>query len=194
MARKKRISMKKVEADVRRIEAKEEYELKDGNSMWFYPEFSPDKIDLLINEYQDDISEMKEAQIDIDDNYATKYLYFLMVKHFTEYGEHLSPDLKVKIQQCNALFINGHISEIMTEVFVEKQIYKVLDQLAQRVALNQYVLHFDEQVSRNFRNLELRNQDAIQGAFKEGKKHTKKVKQQQKRQEQKKLSDDDADR
>ncbi|WP_099301820.1 hypothetical protein [Bacillus sp. Marseille-P3800] len=186
MGKKKRISMKKAEADVKRIEAKEEYELKDGNTLWFNPEFSTDKIDLLINEYQNDAQEMIDAQINFDDTYAMKYLCFLMVKHFTEYGEHISPEVLVKVQQCNNLAVNGHISEILNEVFVDKQIHKVMDQFAAKTAAMQYITRIDEKISTEFDRLELRNQDAIDGVFKKAKKHTQKVKQQKRRDENKK--------
>lgn len=157
-----RVTLKKAEQDVKKFDKQETYTLKDGNNINFDPFFSPAKIQTLADEYQTDIAKLAEANIDTDDTYQFNYMGFLIVKHFTEYGKYIEPTLEFKISAFDTLLNNGHLYELLEDVFDKNEVNKIWDQLTRTVAHQQHLIKFQDDINKEFQKLEIQNKDAFE--------------------------------
>lgn len=113
----------------------------------FYPHFSSDKIDNLMQELGDFAnSKDKDSQpfvelINSSEENFMRIIYFFIIKEFTHIGE----DMKQKetpaelFPYFEALVKTGYLAELIEDVFLAEELQKVFKRVADIGALNEHM-------------------------------------------------------
>lgn len=135
----------------------EKFYLDKANDKYilYYPLFSDIKIDELLQELDETINHCKENDKRLDnDEKCTKYLQFLIVKHFTSLKDELiDRSVDVHFETKSALEKSGLQRILLDHVLDSNEIHKVLDR---RNALVNMVENLAHELEKELKNKDLK--------------------------------------
>ena len=145
----------------------ETYNLSNGTDLHFNPVFDGNKIQLLLEEFQEKALYMNEKGIEMDDKMTIQYVQFLCIKYFT----HLKKDIpdeytfEQQLEVMEILMFKGYYEEILNDVLPVKEIQRVFDKMTTFVATGQYLDKIQGEVQTKIQDLDLKHKDEIMNAF-----------------------------
>ncbi|PRS77196.1 hypothetical protein C6Y03_01045 [Bacillus sp. LNXM65] len=110
----------------KKYDEKKKVQLNDEFHLYIYPEFAPSKIAEVLKELNTDYFNGDKNGLKINEIVMTDWLYFLVIKKFTNLK--ISNSLKSKMSAYINLVDSGLMGQIMMS-FPEESIQKVLDHI-----------------------------------------------------------------
>jgi len=141
----------------------EEYELlnAEGFAIKFYPEFSHDRIQDLLNELRTSLEYINKNEIEFAEEMYIDYVFFLCIKHFTHLKSGISNEFDKQLVQMKELVATGVYKEIIEDVFSQKEIKKVLDSLGDIIGNTMFLNTVENKAKEKLEQLELQNKDML---------------------------------
>ena len=139
----------------------ENHEFEDGQILKFMPIFPENKVDDLLNDFQSLMKESEEINFKLDEGLVYSLIYILCVKHFTHLGKQIPDGLANHIEYMQNLNDAGYFKPIIKEVFLGKEIQKVINQITDKVVQLQFLKNMANQVQLKVKNLELQNKELL---------------------------------
>jgi len=161
------LKLSNLKKEMKSLEKPETYNLSNGTDLHFNPVFDGNKIQTLLEEYQEKVLYMIEKGIEMDDKMTIQYVQFLCIKYFT----HLKKDIpdtytfEQQLEVMEILMFKGYYEEILNDVLPAKEIQRVFDKLTTFVATGEYLGKLQGEVQTKIQDLDLKHKDEIMNAF-----------------------------
>lgn len=155
------ISFEKIEQQAKEANKIEEYDLNDNDRIQFYPIFPYQKIKELFDEMADIIVQANELEVALDDGEIINHILFLCVKHFTHLKEDISDKFEEQVQQMEYLVDTGLFSTIVNDVFMPKEIDKVMNYAGDFLSVDKFLQTVSKRASERLEDLEIKNKDMM---------------------------------
>jgi hypothetical protein len=124
--------------------------------------FRPSLIEKLLEEYGSLITLYEEkSDEELDDKFKVRFLYFLILKHFTDLGKDVSDDPSLLLQQFNNIVDSIYLSELINEGFPKEEVYKVFDKATEVAATFNFLESLSTKLNVQFEELNLKNKDVL---------------------------------
>lgn len=144
----------------------EQYTLSTGETITFSPTFAYTEIEKMFENIQKSLATIPEGTEDSPKAFQN-FILFHVIKHFT----HFKKDLKAntyagQIDELEAIIdteVEGKslFQLLVNDIFLQSEIQKVFDAIAQLLASSKYVETLDEKVKEYFNKIELQNKDVL---------------------------------
>lgn len=159
------MDLNKVLAEAKRFDETEVATVGDGFEVEFYPLFSSDKIDNLVEVSGSVINSDEEKGkpfielINSSDENFTLFIHFMMVREFTHLGQQMEDTKPSELfPYFEALIKTGYLAELVEEVFLPEEMRKVFKRVAGIAAvgvhMNEFGLEFMEELEKNRSKIE----------------------------------------
>lgn len=158
----KQLTLAHAKRQIKKYNEQEKYTLHDDTLLTFYPYFSNDKIDKLLDELQMFIKESEEQELKLTDKLLYGLINLLIIKHFTHLKKYIKGNLLDHIEALNILNNAGYLHEIMNDVFIVHEVEKVYSRLSDILAQNQVLENILFKANERARELELKNKELFE--------------------------------
>jgi hypothetical protein len=155
----KKLNFKQIETQVNQYSKKQKVTLSDGNYVNIYPNFSPTKIQAMIQESLSDHIRAKEAGIDFEEIRAEDWGFFNIIKSFCDLD--IPSDIEDKVQMFTFLVKSDYFNEIIS-AFPQESIEKVTKALNQTTQnLNAINAMSEEEKEKFFASMKLQPEENV---------------------------------
>lgn len=163
--KKNLMDLNEVLAEAKRFDETEVATVGDGFEVEFYPLFSSDKIDNLV-EVSGSVMNSDEEKgkpfvelINSSDENITLFIHFMMVREFTHLGQQMESTKPSELfPYFEALIKTGYLAELVEEVFLPEEMRKVFKRVAGIAAvgvhMSEFGLEFMEELEKNRSKIE----------------------------------------
>lgn len=170
--KQKNLTITEIRKQAKNVNQMEEYVLytdEEDNEIKvkFYPVFPATKIQELLIDAQNIVRQAAEKDVEIDDNQFNHHILFLCIKHFTHLKKSLSDDFDEQVVQFQQLVDAGVYEIIINEVFSEKEVTKVFDELAKLRAQHQLLTELGETTQDKLADLRKKQSQLLDQIVKE---------------------------
>lgn len=138
------------------------FEYSDGESVLVSEVFRPSLIEDLLEEYGTLINLFdQENDEEISEKFKLYFLYFLILKYFTDLGKDVSNDPSLLIQQFHNIVDSIYLSELINEGFPKEEVSKVFDKATEVTATYSFLGNLTSQLNEQFEELNLQNKNVL---------------------------------
>lgn len=126
--------------------------------------FRPSLVEELLEEYGTLINlyeEENEDENELSDKFKLRFLYFLIMKHFTDLGKDVSDEPSLMLKQFNDMVDSIYLSELINEGFPKDEVEKVFDKCTEVTATYSYLGNLSNKLSEKFEDLDIKNKDIL---------------------------------
>jgi hypothetical protein len=174
MATKKKnnLTLAKVKKVSKQLEEIEVHEIEDGlykgEQITFSPIFDDKTIEELLTEFGNLLNDADEKGIELSQRMQIYLIYMLIIKHFTHFKESLPSSLLGQGKSAGLLDTLEHfhktglLSECLNNMFMPKEVNKVLDKMTDFAATGLLANELDQEMITKFEQLKLRNADVFE--------------------------------
>lgn len=155
------LKMTDVKKKAKRNTKMEEYELHDGAILKFYPIFSDNIVENMLVDFQEILTEANQQEFELDDQLLYHLLNYVAIKHATHLKKQLKDGFLNAMEALEALRESGYYREIIEEVFMDEQMVKLQDRIADLIAQSQVIEDIMNKAQQKFEDLQIANQDKI---------------------------------
>lgn len=120
--------------------------LKDGAEIRYFNKFSNSKIKKLMEELHDTIKEDEQQPIKYftSDGRFYDFIYFLIIKHFTDFGQEFPDGYEESIRVFSMLVELELFTEILENVLPINEVGRVLEEIVHRAQLVEQFAKLDK--------------------------------------------------
>jgi len=128
--------------------------LSNGEEIRYYAKFSENKINKLVQELANMISESEKREVDFfdEDERLFQFSYFLVIKYFTDLGKEFPDDYEESILLFNKMIEIGLFTEII-EALPMEEVGKVIDRLIDRSSAMMRIWEEEQKTLEKIQNL-----------------------------------------
>jgi hypothetical protein len=160
-AKQTNLTIAKVKREHKQSQKKENYELKNGDNLSFYPIFVHSEIEKLLEHMSNQFNYADEKGIQISEKFTHDYVLFLCIKQFTHLGKEIGNSFEEEIQVMEWLVDMGYFKEIVEDVFMQDQIQTVFDKAVEISSKFLFLEKLTQQMQEEVSKIEFKNADMI---------------------------------
>jgi hypothetical protein len=159
---KSTLTMSKVSKDQKKYSEKYLFEYSDGESILVSKVFRPSLIEKLLEEYGTLVNFYEEeTEVELSDKDRVYFLYFLILKYFTDLGKEVSEEPLLLWKQFYDFVDSIYLTELINEGFPKDEVAKVFDKSTDVIATYSFLGNLTSQINTKFEDLNLQNKDVL---------------------------------
>lgn len=150
----KRISLETIKKEFESTRKLHSAILSNGEEIRYYAKFSENKINKLVQELANMISESEKREVDFfdEDERLFQFSYFLVIKYFTDLGKEFPDEYEESILLFNKMIEIGLFTEII-EALPMEEVGKVIDRLIDRSSAMMRIWEEEQKTLEKIQNL-----------------------------------------
>jgi hypothetical protein len=134
----------------------------DGETINVNTTFRPSLVEELLEEYGTLINLYEEESVDeLEDKFKLRFLYFLILKYFTDLGKDVSDEPPLLLKQFNDFVDSIYLTELINEGFPKDEVEKVMDKATEVTATYNYLGTLSSKLTEKFEDLDIKNKDIL---------------------------------